>query len=61
MINSFKISKTKTQCMHFCQSRKMYNNPTLNLDGSEIPVIDQYKFLCIIFDKNSLSFHTFST
>ena len=33
----------------------MHNNPTLNLDGSEIPVIDQYKFLGIIFDKK-LSF-----
>ena len=51
MINSFKISKTKTQCMHFCQLRKIHNNPTLNLDGSEIPVVDQYKLLGIIFDK----------
>ena len=33
----------------------MHNNPTLNLDGSEIPVIDQYKFLCVILDKK-LSF-----
>ena len=55
MINGFKISKTKTQCMHFCQLRKMHNKPTLNLDGSEIPVIDQYKFLSIFFDKK-LSF-----
>ena len=55
MINGFKISKIKTQCMHFCHLRKMHNNPTLNLDGSEIPVIDQYKFLSVIFDKK-LSF-----
>ena len=48
MINSFKISKTKTQCVHFCQLRKMHNNPTLNLEGSEIPVVDQYKFLGVI-------------
>ena len=33
----------------------MHNNPTLNLDESEIPVVDQYKFLGIIFDKK-LSF-----
>ena len=33
----------------------MHNNPTLNLDRSEIPVIDQYKFFGIIFDKK-LSF-----
>ena len=51
MINGFKIYKTKTQCMHFCQLRKMHNNPTLNLDGSEIPGVDQYKFLGVIFDK----------
>ena len=33
----------------------MHNNPTLNLDGSEIPVIDQYKLLVFILDKK-LSF-----
>ena len=54
-INGFKISKTKTQCMHFCQLRKMHNNPTLMLDDSEILVVSQYKFLCIIFDRK-LSF-----
>ena len=51
IINCFKISKSKTQCMHFCQLRKMHNNPTLKLNGTEIPVIDQYKFLGVIFDK----------
>ena len=55
IINGFTISKTKTQCVHFCQLRKMDNNPTLKLDWSEIPVVDQYKFLCVIFDKK-LSF-----
>ena len=55
MINGFTISKTKTQCVHFCQQRKMLNNPTLKFDGSEIPVVNQYKFLGIIFDKK-LSF-----
>ena len=30
----------------------MHNNTTLKLDGSEIPVVDQYKFLGVIFDKN---------
>ena len=55
MINGFKISKTKTQRVHFCQLRKMHNNPMLNLDRSEIPVVDQYKFLGVIFDKK-LSF-----
>ena len=56
MINGSKISKTKTQCMHFCQLRKLHNNPTLNLDGSEIPVVDQYKFLGVILFYKKLSF-----
>ena len=33
----------------------MHNNSPLNLNGSEIPVVDQHKFLCVIFDKK-LSF-----
>ena len=37
--------------MHFCQLRKMYNNPTLKFDRTEILVVDQYKFLGVIFDK----------
>ena len=53
--NGFKFSKTKTQCMHFCQLRRMHDDPVLKLDGTEIPVVDQYKFLGIIFDKK-LSF-----
>ena len=53
--NGFKFSKTKTQCMHFCQLRGLHNEPVLKLDGVEIPVVDQYKFLGIIFDRK-LSF-----
>ena len=53
--NGFKFSKTKTQCMHFCQLRGLHNDPVLKLEGVEIPVVDQYKFLGIIFDRK-LSF-----
>ena len=53
--NGFKFSKTKTQCMHFCQLRRLHNDPVLKLDGMEIPVVDQYKFLGVIFDRK-LSF-----
>ena len=53
--NGFEFSKTKTQCMHFCQLRGLHNDPVLKLDGVEIPVVDQYKFLGVIFDKK-LSF-----
>ena len=57
-INGFKISKTKTQCVHFCQLRKMHNDPTLKLDDSEIPVVSQYKVLFLT--ENSLSFPTYN-
>ena len=53
--SGFKYSKTKTQCMHFCQLRGLHNDPVLKLDGVEIPVVDQYKFLGVIFDRK-LSF-----
>ena len=45
-----KISSNKTKCMHFCQIHKMYNQPTLTFNGSEIPIIQQYKFLGITLD-----------
>ena len=51
MINCFRIYKAKTQCVHFCRWRKMRDIPTLNLNGSEIPVVDQYKFVGVIFYK----------
>ena len=53
--NGFKFSKTKTQCMHYCQLRGLQNDPVLKLDGVEIPVVDQYKFVGVIFDRK-LSF-----
>ena len=31
--------------------KKLHNDPSLKLDGVEIPVVDEYKFLGIIFNK----------
>ena len=53
--NGFKFSKTKTQCIHYCQLRGLHNDPVLKLDGVEIPVVDQYKYSGVIFDRK-LSF-----
>ena len=53
--NGFNFSKTKTQCIHFCLLRGLHNDPVLRLDGVEIPVVGQYKFLGVIFDRK-LSF-----
>ena len=53
--NGFKFSKSKTQCVHFCQLRKQHDDPVLTLYGSPIPVAQEYKYLGLIFDKK-LSF-----
>ena len=36
--NGFKPSKSKTQCLHFCQLRKQHDDPVLHFYGSPIPV-----------------------
>ena len=54
--NGFKFSKSKTKCVHFCSLRKMLNDSVLKIDDSEIPVINEYTFLGVIFDKK-LSFN----
>ena len=53
--NGFKFSKSKTQCVHFCQLRKLYDDPELYLYGSPIPVVEEFKFLGVIFERK-LSF-----
>ena len=53
--NGFKFSKLKTQCVHFCQLRKIHDDSELYLYGSLIPVVDGFKFLGLIFDRK-LSF-----
>ena len=53
--NGFKFSKSKTQCVHFCQLKKLHNDPVLRLYESNIPVVPEAKFLGVIFDRK-LSF-----
>ena len=53
--NGFKFSKSKTQCVHFCQLRKIHDDSELYLYGSLIPVVDDFKCLGLIFDRK-LSF-----
>ena len=51
----FKISKSKTRCVHFCQLRKMHNDPLITLEDTEIPVVNEHKFLGVVFNRK-LSF-----
>ena len=53
--NGFKFSKSKTQCVHFCQLRKIHDDPELYLYRSPIPVVDDFKFIGLIFNRK-LSF-----
>ena len=58
--NGFKFSPTKTMCVHFCQLRKYHLDPQLYLNGTQIPTIDEAKFLGLIFD-SKLSFIPYIT
>ena len=53
--NGFKFSKSKTQCVHFCQLRGLHLDPVLNTYGSPIPVVEEAIYLGLLFDKK-LSF-----
>jgi len=50
-LNGFRFSPTKTVCVHFCNQRKLHDDPTLTLNSSLIPVVEEAKFLGLIFDK----------
>lgn len=41
----------KLNVYNFCQLWKFHHNPELRLEGTEVSVVDQYKYLGIIFDK----------
>ena len=53
--NGFKFSPTKTNCVHFTKKRNVALQPNLVLNGHNIPVVEESKFLGVIFD-NKLTF-----
>ena len=53
--NGFKFSSTKTMCVHFCQLQKLYLDPKLYLNDTQIPIIGEVKFFGLLFD-SKLSF-----
>ena len=53
--NGFKFSTTKTMCVHVCQLRKQHLDLELYLNGTQIPIIGEAKFLGLLFD-SKLSF-----
>ena len=53
--NGFRFSESKTVCIHFCNQRKIHNEPLLMLHNSPVQVVKEHKFLGMIFD-NKLTF-----
>jgi len=49
--NGFKFSSTKTVRVHFCHLREANPDSKLLLNGTPILVVEQTKFLGLIFDK----------
>jgi len=50
-VNRFKFSKSKTVRMHFTQLHSANADPDLKCYGACIPVVSEFKFLGLIFDK----------
>ncbi|WP_218669304.1 hypothetical protein, partial [Solemya velum gill symbiont] len=50
--NGFKLSKTKTICLHFCQLRGLHPDLTLFLVKAPIPVVKEFKFFGLLLDPN---------
>ena len=43
----------KTNCVHVCQQHRLHLDPALKLHINPIPIVDQAKFLGVIFDKKT--------
>ena len=52
--NGLSHSKSKTQCVHFCQLHKQHDDPVLNLYGLPIPSVEESKFLGILLIETSM-------
>ena len=49
--NGFKFSTSKTVCMHSCNQRKHFAEPSISVDKNPIKVVTEAKFLGVIFDQ----------
>ena len=36
--------------VHFCNQYKLHLDPVLKIDHTEIPIVEHYKYLGVIFD-----------
>ncbi|GFW34276.1 putative RNA-directed DNA polymerase from transposon X-element [Trichonephila clavipes] len=48
--NGRTISPSESSCVHFCRKRNLYPNPLINIGNIQIPVVNEVRFLGVIFD-----------
>ena len=53
--NELKFLKEKMKCVHFCNQHMLHLDPVLKIDHTEIPIVEHYRYLGIIFNRK-LSF-----
>ena len=49
--NGFKFPTSKTVCIHFCNQRKHFAEPSILLDKTPIKTVTEAKFLGVAFDR----------
>ncbi|GBN73106.1 hypothetical protein AVEN_189696-1 [Araneus ventricosus] len=50
LMNGFTFSTSKTAAVHFCRKRNLHIDPEIKLDGHSIPLLNEIRFLGVIFD-----------
>ncbi|XP_067121864.1 uncharacterized protein [Centruroides vittatus] len=50
-INGFTFNAEKTSCIHFCRRRGLHLDPEIHLNGVKIPIVNEAKFLGVVFDQ----------
>ena len=39
------------KCVHFCKQHRLHLDLVLKIDHTEIPIVEQYKYRGVIFDR----------
>ncbi|XP_055924544.1 uncharacterized protein LOC129956637 [Argiope bruennichi] len=45
------LSPEKSRCVHFCRKRSLHPDPVIQIRGVDIPVVEEVRFLGVIFDR----------
>ncbi|XP_055924649.1 uncharacterized protein LOC129956736 [Argiope bruennichi] len=49
--NGHTLSPEKSRCVHFCRKRSLHPDPVIQIRGVDIPVVEEVRFLGVIFDR----------